>query len=593
MAIDASGNIYVCGTSGGRATLLAYAPDGTDRWSAVSGEPFGSLFTCVVVSSDGSSYAIGTEFVSHSYRRMLIDKYSSDGVLVWQTTYDLEGLGTEGIAAEIAPNSDLLVAAAVVASYPQGEPHENIALLRYGSDGSLLWMRQYDGPIHETDWPTDLVVDQQGSAFVVGYTDTYNYFDYVTAKYTSDGTLAWLQTHDGPFHDNDFCNAVALSKDESVVYVTGKIRVGEPFPDHDDWATIEHDAATGAMHWIASYGTGPDDYGVGATDILPGDDGTVYVVGHTEVYGQYPRHDSMLAAYNSEGKTLWRARSGRPGMYESLSELKWGPDGSLLAVGRTTRAPDEYPDVDCMLRAYSAGGQPLWQTTYGGTANYSDGFSILEVGSDGGIYASGRTLTPPADYDWVTIKYRLQPVNVEWHGLARQVGCSAELQWTAGSHIVSCEIRRREEGGVDRIIGSAFPADDDRYLFSDRTAACATTYEYTIAGLTRSGLREHLGTLHISLTALSNSASKVVVMPNPTTGPTSFHVPLADQVPLTIRICDVHGRTVRSLELGSGARVVDWDGLTADTNKVPSGVYYYQILDGSEAIDAGSLVIAR
>jgi flagellar hook assembly protein FlgD len=82
-------------------------------------------------------------------------------------------------------------------------------------------------------------------------------------------------------------------------------------------------------------------------------------------------------------------------------------------------------------------------------------------------------------------------------------------------------------------------------------------------------------------------------MPNPTTGPASFRVSLEERAPLSIRICDVAGRTVRTLELGAGEGAVDWDGQATDGSHVPSGVYYYQVLGGSEVLGGGSLVIAR
>src|SRR2546428_41630 len=68
------------------------------------------------------------------------------------------------------------------------------------------------------------------------------------------GCFRWSARYDGPGHDFDLALAIALSPDNTRIYVTGYSPGIGPY--NIDYATIAYDAQTGATIWTARYDSG-------------------------------------------------------------------------------------------------------------------------------------------------------------------------------------------------------------------------------------------------------------------------------------------------------------------------------------------------
>jgi hypothetical protein len=88
------------------------------------------------------------------------------------------------------------------------------------------------------------------------------------------------------------------------------------------------------------------------------------------------------------------------------------------------------------------------------------------------------------------------------------------------------------------------------------------------------------------------------VAPNPSTagpGHIAFDIPGPAARPVTVGIYDVTGRLVTRLAEGMrdpGRHVIAWDGLGADSRRLPAGVYWVQVVAGSETA-AARLTLVR
>ena len=73
--------------------------------------------------------------------------------------------------------------------------------------------------------------------------------------------------------------------------------------------------------------------------------------------------------------------------------------------------------------------------------------------------------------------------------------------------------------------------------------------------------------------------------PNPSSGPVRFVYDLAEPATVTLRIFDVRGRLVATVLEGvsrsSGTHVETWFGISLDGNQVPSGMYLFELVAGS------------
>jgi hypothetical protein len=78
----------------------------------------------------------------------------------------------------------------------------------------------------------------------------------------------------------------------------------------------------------------------------------------------------------------------------------------------------------------------------------------------------------------------------------------------------------------------------------------------------------------------NSTLAPMKVYPNPTTGRLSVEYALEADAPVTLQVQDVHGRTVRQMDLGlqsSGPHTAQWDGNDTDGSPMAAGTYLCRI----------------
>jgi hypothetical protein len=194
MEVDASGNVYVTGSSRGVGTLndiltIKYDSLGNEKWTARYNNPDTNL-------TDGG-YGIEVDDVGNVY-----------------VTGQSRGVGT---------GTDFVT-------------------IKYDSLGSQLWATRYNGPANGLDRPSDetggkcMTIDQYANIYVAGVSwNTTTYNDYITIMYDSAGVEQWVAQYDG-YDTLDYALAVAASNSGDVC-VTGR-SLG--LTTYYDWATVKY-----------------------------------------------------------------------------------------------------------------------------------------------------------------------------------------------------------------------------------------------------------------------------------------------------------------------------------------------------------------
>jgi hypothetical protein len=80
--------------------------------------------------------------------------------------------------------------------------------------------------------------------------------------------------------------------------------------------------------------------------------------------------------------------------------------------------------------------------------------------------------------------------------------------------------------------------------------------------------------------AIGSQQSAVIINPNPTNGSTEFLISNFQFQPVTLKVCDIHGRDVADLldqKLPAGEHVVRWDA-----TGLPAGMYFARLQAGNE-----------
>ncbi len=289
------------------------------RWVAVS--PDGT-----VVFVTGTSGGTGTQF---DYATVAYD--AGTGALRWGMRYNGPANQSDyAVAVAVSGDGSKVF---VTGSSARVSLDLDWATVAYDAvSGGQLWSQRYNGPGNATDQPTSVASSPDGSrVFVTGTSGgAGTAFDYATVSFDSaTGALLWTSRYDGPAHDTDEANSLAVSSDGSRVFVTG---YSTGTTTGQDYATVAYDAATGSQQWVALH-NGLNDWPDVAESIAASPDGTrVYVTGGT--LREMGRFDYATVAYDAAtGSELWGRRfDGPSGRTDFAYSVAVSPDGSKVFV---------------------------------------------------------------------------------------------------------------------------------------------------------------------------------------------------------------------------------------------------------------------
>lgn len=186
LTVDAVGNAYLTLVDYGDdydqegSYLRAYSPGGRLRWQREASRSL--TLEDVTVADDGALYVTASD---PSGRSPLL-RYNTDGALLWEVALPQEGLN--GVAVAVGGE----------AVYVGANTGSDIKLYRYNEDGALVWERTIT-PLDYAE-TSDVTADEDGNAYLTGYTDPTNMYDdpsgddtldLFVRKYTPAGSIAW------------------------------------------------------------------------------------------------------------------------------------------------------------------------------------------------------------------------------------------------------------------------------------------------------------------------------------------------------------------------------------------------------------------
>ena len=246
-----------------------------------------------------------------------------------------------------------------------GVPHINVGdwesyTAKYAAaDGAQLWIHRYNGSANGVDEVKGVALDSHGDVYVTGVSETGNYSDCYTAKYSgADGRLVWEKrsTYRGGF--------LMLDIHENVI-VAGGSRDGR-----GDYYSAKYAAANGAILWETRRPGTLNGGGFSISGMAIGNDGDVALTGIATGFGTYFGDYYTVKLSGTNGGVLWVKQYNGPG-YNSDAARGVAVDraGNVIVTG-TSSFTGQY---DIYTAKYtSANGSLIWETHYDNLTHKDD-----------------------------------------------------------------------------------------------------------------------------------------------------------------------------------------------------------------------------
>lgn len=502
------------------------------------------------IAVDGNSYCYITGYVNEGNgtgNNILAVKFNSEtGDTIWTRSFNGQSnMDDQGYNITIDNCGDVYI----VGTVWNTDRSYDIALLKYSSDGNLVWNVSVSGAnIEAEDRGLDLYVDASGNIYITGFcTKLDNYTDIITQKYNSSGTLLWTAEEDGDDNLDSKGSAIAVSS--SGVYVTGYITSAQT---GKDLVLIKYDD-DGNRQFLRQY-NGQGNSEDRAFGIVAESD-NIFITGYITTSSSV---DCITLKYDSQGNFIWEAAyNGEAGEIDkAFGIVVDNTDGKVYITGQTrvVTGNDDYLTI-----CYNQYGQQNWAATYNGPGNGNDIATAIGIvaneNNTKSIVVTGYSWGTNNDYDYATVRYNINS------GTQQTVN---RYSMTQQSNDFAQDIAVDSENnsyvtGYSQLLGGNGPTG----------LSAATTIMYP----------QFEGSELVTENNTPKSFSLSQNYPNPFNPSTSIKFNIPGGYNVKLLIYDVTGRIVSTLidqYLDAGSYNINFT-----TNNLASGIYFYQLTAGN------------
>lgn len=410
IAVDRNGNVYVSGnvfrgSSAYNIALVKYNPSGIQQWMReFNGIGDDADFpTAIALDTSGNIFVTGYSFRGPALLNFEIVtiKFAPNGDSLWVRRYNGSGALDDRSTALAVDSAGNAYVGGYIDNISLGNVYgEDYITIKYSPDGTQLWASPLDlvsGSV------TALAVDPTGNVYVtgVGADASSTSSEFMTVKYSAGGAPLWVKHYNPPGTESDEGRGIAVD-DSGNVYVTGRSTGAVSY----DYATIKYNAA-GDEQWVRRY-DGPADANDSPIGIVVDANRNVYVTGKTTESGSFILTDFLTIKYNTAGDSLWVKRYNGPGgSVDEPSDIAIDAQAGIYVTGRSIGAGfSGYSDYATIK--YGTDGDSLWLRRHN-PADLDDVPVAVDLDRYGNVYVTGMEQTSFTSFGSATFKYS-QPI---------------------------------------------------------------------------------------------------------------------------------------------------------------------------------------
>ncbi|MEP7156680.1 MAG: hypothetical protein ABI905_12955, partial [Betaproteobacteria bacterium] len=328
-------------------------------------------------------------------------KYDSDGSLLWSAKYDGAFAGRDlatGVSMDAAGNVLISGVTAVSAA------NDNIFAAKFaGNTGAMMWSGvNPSAPLHT--YASAMVAAADGTVAATGYAffGSSGRGDMATVKYNSAGSILWSRLFQGTAVGISVGKAIAMDNTGNVV-VTGVS--ADSTGGTNNIRTIKYDGGTGTELWNAVFnggGTGVESGLAVAIDAA----GNVAMTGYSNDAGN--NQNMRTIKYDgSSGAVLWNAvYAGSGNGADTGNAIRFDSAGNLVVTGSSV---DTVGTKNMRTIKYNgATGSELWNVNFAGTDTVSgsgDAGNAIAIDNADNVIVTGQSTDTAGLRNMRTIKY--------------------------------------------------------------------------------------------------------------------------------------------------------------------------------------------
>jgi hypothetical protein len=332
--------------------------------------------TCVIIDDDNNIIVGGYCSSSRGDDDMAVVKYNSNGGLLWSYIYNGTG-NTEdkpyGIIVDQANNIIIT-----------GEASEDFCTIKLNPLGAVTWIRKYADPDLGIDKAYGIIVDNFNNIIVTGssYGGAANGNDILTIKYDPQGNQQWSYRFNGSGSEEDRPYGIIVDQQNHIVFT------GTTFSAASlslDYVTMMLDN-DGLPLWTKYY-NGPvngEDRSYGIITDQAGQD--IFITGAS--MGTGSGFDFVTIGYNNNGNQLFNTRYNSSGNNADIAGSITFTNNNELVVTGISRTGAVTGTEDVLTIRYEQNGNEKWVRRYNGSNNSSDAAYKVVIPENSNSYVS-------------------------------------------------------------------------------------------------------------------------------------------------------------------------------------------------------------
>jgi hypothetical protein len=358
IATDSFGNAYVVGSTtsfgaGGQdVLLLKYDASGNLLWTRTWGGSGNDYGNGVLVGPDGSVYVVGgTSSFGAGWYDVLLLKLDTSGNLIWSRTW---GGASYDVGHDLSfdANGNLAIAAEAYSFCPGS----CAVLLTATTNGDFVGSRAWKGPA-TYDSAYSITVDPAGNRVLTGiswdYSVSPNHNTISILKFDSQGNLLWNRNWTGPSEDESWGSKTVRTDAQGNIYVAGRTTAN---CTSSDFSTCNFDVlllkidSNGNLLWARKWG----DAGWDSASALWLDSGnSIVIAGINTVSAPGPVQSALIQRYDASGNLI-ASKVYFDSTASALNSVAQLPPGTFVATGSAPDARGFWDDTG--IAAVAASG---------------------------------------------------------------------------------------------------------------------------------------------------------------------------------------------------------------------------------------------